>query len=328
MPQPNSLSDPLSVIPADQIRNLLPYPALVSALEKAFALHSHAPERAHYQMGDDWGTDAQMLIMPAWREDQFTGVKLLSLYPDNPKRGLPNITGLYCLFDGANGKPVALMDAGEITRRRTAATSVLAARYLAPKKPKNHLLIGTGALAQPFIEAYHAHFDCENIWLWGRNPEKSQNIVASFDGRIPSLSAVDDLPNCARQAQIITTLTTARTPVLKGDWVSPGTHLDLVGSYRPDMRETDDSALLKSHLFVDIRDGAPRESGDLTQPLKQGVIQMSDIQADLGQLVTGQRQGRTATDAITLFKSAGAAIEDLAAAVLIYQTLNPQVLRP
>ncbi|WP_138380374.1 ornithine cyclodeaminase family protein [Luteithermobacter gelatinilyticus] len=316
---PMSFSRP-PFVTAAEIAEALPYDRLVPELEKAFAIKTHIPERAHYQMGTDWGRDAQMLIMPAWRADGFFGVKLISLYPDNPKAGLPNITGVYCLFDGDSGQLLAMMDAGEITRRRTAAASVLAARYLAPENARTLLIIGTGALARPFIEAYSSWFDLDNILIWGRSEEKAQKVVSDLQDRVKGLSMVKDLEKAAARAQIITTLTTSRSPLLHGDWVPKGTHLDLVGSYRPDMREVDDRAILKSTLFTDIMDGAPREAGDLVIPLKEKLISLQDIQADLHALVTKQHPGRTSPEEITLFKAAGAALEDLAAAVLVHRS--------
>ncbi|WP_417624162.1 ornithine cyclodeaminase family protein [Paremcibacter congregatus] len=312
----------LPFITANQIRDILRFDTLIPALEKAFTLACTVPERAHYQMGDAWNRDAQMLIMPAWRQDHYAGVKLITLYPDNPKQGRPNITGIYCLFDGTTGQPLAQMDAGEITRWRTAATSVLAAKYLAPADPTSHLIIGTGALARPFIDAYSQAYPRNELWLWGRSADKTQALVADLQKHIPQLHATEDLATAARSARLISTLTNSRTPVLQGDWISPGTYLDLVGSYRPDMREVGDDIIRRAEIFVDIRDGAPVESGDLTQPLDSGLIKMSDIKADLSDLVTGRHKGRSDLQDITLFKSAGAASEDLAAAILIYESFT------
>ena len=312
----------LPFVTADLISEILSYDKLIPAIKQAFAMTCHSPERGHYQMGGDWKRDAQMLIMPAWRSDHYFGVKILSLYPDNPAKGVPNITGIYSLFDGQTGRPLIQMDAGEITLRRTAATSVLAAKYLAPKALKNYLIVGTGALAEPFIEAYGSQFAFDHIMLYGRSKKNASKIIERLSNRFPNLKLAEDLEQAVAEADIISTITTAKHPVLSGHWLSAGTHLDLVGSYRPDMREVDDLAIQKSSLFVDIMDGAPTESGDLIIPMESGLITMSDIKADLKALVEEKHPARTSEDEITLFKSAGAALEDLAAAVLVYESLK------
>jgi ornithine cyclodeaminase/alanine dehydrogenase-like protein (mu-crystallin family) len=214
------------------------------------------------------------------------------------------------------------MDGSRLTLWRTAAASALAARYLARPSARRLLLVGTGALAPFLVRAHAAVRPIEEIAIWGRRPDAAEALAAAM--RTQGLSALraENLPDAVGAADIISCATLSPTPVVSGDWLSPGSHLDLVGAFTPTTREADDAAVRRARLFVDTRAGALHEAGDLVMPLQTGVITQSDIVADLFELCGGRSRGRGSADEITLFKSVGTALEDLAAAILVQRLLE------
>lgn len=306
-------------INASEIASGLSYSDMVLALKRAYVMQSGLPERHHYQIGQEWGIDAQLLIMPAWRPDKYMGVKLISLYPDNPAKCLPNISGLYCLFDGEGGQILATFDAAEITARRTAAKSVLASCYFVKDQFETLLVVGTGKLAAYFIRAYAEVLNPQKILLWGRNQDNAEKIVSELITDIPMLSVATDLEHAAGEADVISTLTTSKEPIIIGKWCKKNCHLDLVGAYRPDMREVDDDAINRASIFVDSFQGALKEAGDIIQPLEQGIISRKDVRAELAELIREDVAPGLYGKDMTIFISVGSAIEDLAAAVQIYE---------
>jgi ornithine cyclodeaminase len=256
-----------------------------------------------------------LLLMPAWREGAYLGVKIATVFTENPQRGLSSVMGVYYLCDGDTGTPLSVMDATELTRRRTAAASALGADYLARKDAKTLLVVGTGALAPHFIAAHRAVRAYERVLVYGRNRATAEALRDQVEG----VELVDDLRDGVEAADVISCITTSRDPVVPGEWLKPGQHLDMAGGFTPQMRETDDDGMIRASIFIDS-DGAIKEAGDLVQPMKAGIITPEDIKGDLFQLTRGECPGRTAEDEITLFKSVGNAIEDLIAAALAYET--------
>jgi len=238
------------------------------------------------------------------------------VFPDNAKASLPSVMGAYILMDGKSGKPLALIDGPSLTLRRTAAASALAARYLAREDCERLLMVGTGALAPHLILAHAAVRPICNVLIWGRDADKARKLAKRLDRPDFRVAATTDLESAARGAEIISCATMSRDPLIPGEWLQPGVHLDLVGGFTPEMRETDDAAVAKARVFVDTREGAMSEAGDIVQPLESGVIGEDDIAGDLFDLTRGKRAGRRFYDQITLFKSVGTALEDLAAAKL------------
>ena len=258
--------------------------------------------------------------MPAWSDGaagpRNIGVKIVTVYPDNPARDLPTVMGAYLLLDGRSGEPAALIDGPSLTARRTAAASALAAGYLARADAERLLVIGTGKLVPYLIEAHASIRPICNVLVWGRDRAKAERIAAKLDRRDFRVAATDDLTSAAAGAHIISCATTTRTPLLLGAWLTPGVHVDLVGAFRPDMREADDATMTRARIFVDTRAGALHEAGDIVQAIAGGAMTANDIAGDLFDLCRGERDGRRFYDQITLFKSVGASIEDLAAAQL------------
>ena len=306
----------MRIIGAGDVEAALDYPVLVERLRQMFRSGCAVPLRHHHTIPTQGLSDATLLIMPAWQEGGHIGVKLVTVFPDNAEAGLPSVMGAYLLLDGKTGKPLALIDGPSLTLRRTAAASALAARYLAREDCERLLMVGTGALAPHLILAHAAVRPICNVLVWGRNPDKAEKIAKRLDRPDFRVAATTDLEGAARGADIISCATMSRDPLVAGDWLQPGSHLDLVGGFTPEMRETDDAAISRARVFVDTREGALNEAGDIVQPIRSGIIAEDDIAGDLFELTRGKRAGRRFYDQITLFKSVGTALEDLAAAKL------------
>lgn len=309
----------MHLITAEQVARSLPWPALVDRIGEAFREGVEAPPRHHHSIQREDG-DATMLLMPAWEAQGYIGVKMVNVFPQNAAHGLPAIAGVYLLSEGQHGRPLACIDGGELTRRRTAAASALASRELSRANASRLLVVGTGKLAPMLIEAHAAVRPVTQIRIWGRNPEKARKLAEEYAVRYDA-KAVTELSTAAAEADIISCATLSCVPLIKGVWLKPGVHLDLVGAFKPSMRETDASCLRGSEVFVDTYAGAKGEAGDILQAIDEGMFEFSAIQADLAELLRGERRGRSSDGAITVFKSVGASLEDLAAAIQVWQNL-------
>jgi ornithine cyclodeaminase len=226
------------------------------------------------------------------------------------------------LLSTTTGEPLAVIDGPALTAWRTAAASALAARYLARPDASNLLILGAGALASYLVRAHGSVRPISRVAIWNRSHQGAERLARLLSKTGLDIEVVSDLERAAAAADIITTATLSRTPLIMGRWISPGTHLDCVGAFKPDMREIDADAIRRAHVWVDTRAGALREGGDLVQAMAEGAFTSDDVRGDLQDLVRGAAPGRTSADEITLFKSVGAAIEDLATAITIYESLN------
>lgn len=304
---------------ADEVHAALDYAALAEALREAFLQDWTVPLR---HVHDVTGRGDRLLLMPAWRAGEALGVKLATVFPRNRERGVATVSALYVLLDGATGHLLALLDGEALTLRRTAAASVLAARYLAREDSATLLVVGTGALAPHMARAYCALRPIRSLLLWGRRAERAQESAAKLGREGLPACAIDDLGAALAQADIVCCATTATEPVVRGALVRPGTHVDLVGGFAPKMREVDDDLLARAEIFVDTYAGALKEAGDLVQPLASGALQRERIVAELAQLASGAHPGRRRAGEITVFKSVGTALEDLCAARLVLARLR------
>ena len=295
--------------------------ALIDALERAFRADIQAPARQHYTLGDA-GRNL-LLTMPAWQAGGCIGVKLVTVFPGNSAQGRSAVHAMYALLDAADGRPLAVLDGTELTRRRTAAASALAARYLARPDASRLLIVGTGSLAPHVIDTYTAARPIGAVRVWGRRLERAQAVARGFAGRPVGVEAVDDLEAAVRWADIISCATLSTTPLVQGAWLHPGQHLDLIGAFTPEMREADDAALVRARIYVDTVEGALAESGELVQAIAGGHITAESLCGDLATLARGLVPGRRSPEEITLFKSVGSAIEDLAAAQLVLGRTPP-----
>ncbi len=293
----------------NQIASRLPWPALIEALRAIFASGCQAPLRHAHPLPES-GT---LLLMPATNATH-SGVKIVHVSPGNGARGLPAVHAAYLLSDAITGQPVALLDGGELTDRRTAATSVLAARFLARPDSARLLLLGSGRVAAALAEAYAAQFPLTDIAIWSRHAAHAEALAGRLVAHgMPARAVAKPEP---AGFDIISAATLSADPLVRGADLSPGTHLDLVGAYRADLREVDGLALARALVVVDTRAGGLTEAGDVVQAIAEGHITPADVVAELADLCRGEHPGRTGPGQITLFKSVGWAGEDLAAAIL------------
>jgi ornithine cyclodeaminase/alanine dehydrogenase-like protein (mu-crystallin family) len=304
------------IIPDAEINEHLEYKKLIEALREIFQSEYTMPVRHHHFYKTAAGEENTLILMPVWNSE-YMGMKQVTVAPANAKANMPSIFAQYILSNSKTGEPLAMMNATELTARRTACTSAMAASYLCREDAENLLIVGGGKVAQHLAQAHMAVRNFKKVSVWMRSPAKMEEFVASLNNqRIPA-EAVTDLEESARQADLIACATLSKTPIIKGAWIKPGTHLDLIGSHKPNTRETDDVAIRKSSIFVDSRAGA--------LPIAAGIIKEKDVKADIVELIKGIHPGRTSSEEVTLFKSAGLAIEDLAAALLVYKNYNTPV---
>lgn len=308
---------------AATIRDALPWPRMLESLEAMLCEDVAAPLRGHYTIDVPDAPAATLLLMPAWRSGRRIGVKLVTVFPGNRDRGERAVNAVYALFDGHNGEPLALFDGDEITARRTAGASALAARLLARRDARHLVMVGAGRQARGLIEAHSHVRPIERVSLWSRTPAHASAAArAMAAGGLP-VTAVRDLEAAVRSADVVSCATLATQPLVKGGWLAPGVHLDLVGAFNAKMRETDDAVMRRADVIVvDDRKGALTEGGDLVQAIESGAIAREDIVADLSELARGVHPGRMADTEITVFKSVGFALEDLAAAEAIYDAAH------
>lgn len=310
----------MNLFDKDSIADRLDYTTLIEALREGFRGGFASPVRQAYetQSADD---SKLFLLKPAWDDDN-TVIKLLTVNASNPEQGRPFIQGVIVMFDKETGAPVGVMDAIEITNRRTAAASAVAADYLARKDASVLTVIGTGALAPHMAHAHAAVRPIERVNVVARSAGKAAALVEKLNSANPKLNAhvAANVDEATAEADIVSTVTSSPTPVINGEAITAGTHIDLVGAFRPDTRESDDATVAKSRVYVDTKEAALAEAGDILIPIEHGVITAEDVQGDLADLCRGQIDGRRNDDEITLFKSVGTALEDLVAAKLVAQS--------
>lgn len=310
----------MKIIDADATRQALDFPSLMDAIADQFRTGAELPLRHHHNMAKDGEDDATILIMPAWEKDGYLGIKLVTVTPGNLERGLPSVMASYALSSAVTGEPLAMIDGPVLTARRTAAASGLAARYLARDDATRLLIVGTGVMAPNLVRAHAAARPIRDVTIWGRNPDNARQLAAEIEADgFSSVSITEDLEAAVGDVDVISCATLSSTPLIEGAWLQPGQHLDLVGAFKPDMRESDDECMRRARVFVDTIEGGLNEGGDVVQAIQSGAFSKEQIQADLFRLCRGENPGRVERDEITLFKSSGTAIEDLAAAKLAFE---------
>ncbi|HEY2883871.1 MAG TPA: ornithine cyclodeaminase family protein [Rhizomicrobium sp.] len=309
-------------ISAEDVRRLTPMAELIAAIEQAFASPPISPPRTSHTISDGRGAEGHLLLMPAWHEGGRIGIKILTVLPWLGAQGKPAIHASYVVSDARSGELLAMMDGGAITSRRTAATSALASRYLSRRDSKTLLVVGAGALANPLIEAHGAVRSLERVLVWARRPERAEVVAGAANASGVNAAVAFDLESAVRAADIVSCATASHEPLIRREWLSEGTHLDLIGAYTPRMGEVDAASVAAATVFVDDRGSARHEAGDLLKAEAAGLFHFDSIVASLTELVTGRSQGRTDDQSITLFKSVGLAREDLAAAELILKRLD------
>jgi len=307
-------------IDAQATRDALPFDRLIPALRDLFATGCEVPLRHTHVLADEQGgTAGTLLIMPAWQPGAYLGIKTVGIFPGNAQRGLPGLHSTYLLFDAQTGVPLAQLDGNEITSRRTAAASALAASYLARADARHLLVVGAGRVAALLPAAYRAVRPIDRVSVWARNAAQAEALARQWRAEGFDAQACSDLPAAAAAADIVSCATLATEPVVRGAWLRPGSHLDLIGSFTPQMREADDACFGGgARLYVDTAE-ALQKSGELLGPMSRGVFAAGDVAGTLAELCSERAPGRRSDDGRTVFKSVGTALEDLAAAVRVFE---------
>lgn len=312
------MNDHVPFIGPDEAARLLDHGVLVERLRDAFLAPPIAPSRLAVPLDDG---DSTMLVMPVARPGGLAGVKLVTVHPALSDRPEGAVRALCVAIEAATGAPLAIIDGNSVTHRRTAATSVLAARALARADADSILVVGAGHVAQALCECYSALMAPRRLLVWARRPDAAAALTWRLAGQGIAAAPVADLRAAVREADIVSAATLARQPLILGADVRPGTHVDLVGGFTPAMREADDDLIGKAVLVADGI-GALDTAGDLAGPIERGVVDRRDIRL-LADVLADPRRGRRDAEDITLFKSVGHALEDLAAMELIVEGMLP-----
>ena len=297
---------------------------MLAALDAMLREEVAAPLRANHPIAVPGEPSATLLLMPAWRVGRRLGVKLVTVYPGNAARNERAVGAIYVLFDASNGKSLAMFDGEEITARRTAGASAYAADRLAHADARHLTVIGSGRIARGLVEAHMQVRPIERVSLWSRTAEHATAAAANMAAAGLPVTAVHDLERAVRDADVVSCATLSTEPLVRGAWLRSGMHLDLVGAFTAKMRETDDAAIARADLIVvDTRAAALTEGGDIVAAIASGAIDASAVAADLADLACGVHPGRTRDDEVTVFKSVGFALEDLAAAEAVFDAGAP-----
>ncbi|MCD0502335.1 ornithine cyclodeaminase family protein [Bordetella petrii] len=309
------------VIDTEQTRRVLEFPAVIAALREAFRAGASVPPRHVHaiECGDAQGTS---LIMPAWNQQGYFGVKVINIFPGNTGQGLPGLHAVYTLYSARTGVPLAHVDGDVVTVFRTAGAAALGASYLARHDARVLLIVGSGRIAGLLAQAMRAVRPIERVLVWNVRPAGARALAQSLAAQGFDAQAVDALEPAVRQADIVSCATLSTQPLVLGAWLRPGTHLDLIGSFKPDMIETDTACFANAEVYVDTAE-APTKSGDLLAAFEAGTLVRSDIRGTLADLIEGRAPGRRGDGDITVFKAVGSALEDLTLAAMAYEAHAP-----
>lgn len=294
----------------------LGWPHLIAALRSAFTEGGVVPLRHTHRIDDPAGSGGTLLLMPAWQPGRWLGLKTVGIFPGNSARGLPGLHSTYTLFDARTGVPTALLDGDVITSRRTAAASALAASFLAREAASTLLVLGSGRVARLLPAAMRCVRPIDRVLVWNHRRDGAQALARQCRDEGFTAQAVTDLEAAVAEADIVSCATLATAPLVQGAWLREGTHLDLIGSFTPQMRESDAACFARSRVFIDT-DEALAKSGDVLGAIAEGAFEPAALQGTLAQLCRGDVPGRGSAREITLFKAVGNALEDLAAAELV-----------
>jgi len=313
-------NDPMRLIDTEQTRNALSFDTVIPALRDAFREDATVPARHVHaiQSGNAHGTS---LIMPAWSERGYFGVKIINIFPENTHLGLPGLHATYNLYSATTGVPVAQVDGDIVTVYRTAGAAALGADYLARADSRTLLIVGSGRIAGLVAQAMRTVRPIQRVLVWNVRPAGAETLAATLREQGFDAQAVTDLQAAVGQADIVSCATLSTEPLIHGAWLRPGTHLDLIGSFKPEMRETDPACFDGTTVYVDT-DEAPTKSGDLLSAFDAGVLTREGIKGNLHQLAKGERPGRSNDQEITVFKAVGSALEDLTLATLVYESVK------
>lgn len=306
------------IVDAQRAATIFDYAPLVESLREQHRRPRPAVDDIYMEQPGGTG----FLVRPAWRAGDRLGVKLASVFPENPAAGLPTVHAVYVLFEGRQGRPEAMIDGTWLTWFKTACDSALASSYLARDDARHLLMVGAGAMAPHLIKAHlTVRPSLELVSIWNRTRARADTLAADLDVAA-EVRVVDELEAAVRNADVVSTATMSEEPLIRGEWLTEGTHLDLIGAYTPTMREADDAALRRGSIHVDLRETTVDAIGELMIPIANGVITADDVRGDLFELCSDEVPGRTATDEITIFKNGGGGHLDLMTAVYVMQRVT------
>ena len=307
----------MQILDAAATRSHLAFERLIPALRHAFAGPAHVPPR-HVHSVACGAAQGTVLIMPAWSDAGFLGIKTINIFPGNSAQGLPGLHATYVLYDAHTGVPLAMLDGNELTAHRTAAASALGASFLAQPDARRLLVLGTGRVARLLPAAHAAVRPVDEVWVWNHRAAGAEALAAEWRAAGVNARAAPDLEEAVRQADIVSCATLATAPLVHGSWLAPGSHLDLIGSFTPAMTEADPACFQGASVFVDTQE-ALQKAGDLLNAIAAEALCAADIQGTLAQLCRGEHPGRRSGEERTVFKAVGSALEDLTAATLVWQ---------
>ena len=311
----------MRIFDAEAVHRGLPWSALIDGLIEHHRRDVDTRGSAVLaQPSAEGGTEDNFLALPAWQTGRAIGAKLVSVFPQNEHNGsgLPSVQGVYVLFSGADGRVEAVIDGAAITERKTAADSAMGARFLARKDAERMLMVGAGVMARPLIEAHlAARPSIGQVEIWNRSPARAVDLAERMNPVGVEIAATTDLEAAARRADVISCATMATNPLILGEWLKPGAHLDLVGSFRPDMHECDDEAMRRGSVFVDSPWSALEDCGEIVSAFENGTLTRADILADNFDFARGRHPGRTRAEEITVFKNGGGGHLDLMVAQIL-----------
>ncbi|HEX6938073.1 MAG TPA: ornithine cyclodeaminase family protein [Longimicrobiales bacterium] len=312
----------MRVIDAADVHRVLEFPALVEALRQAFGSPAGMPQRMMFPLAQAGGPRDAFALLPAWNEEVI-GVKAFTYLPGNAAAGRPILHSKIILFDRRTGEPLDLVDGTSVTYWRTAAMAALAADYLARRDARRLLVCGTGNLAPYMVLAHASVRPIEEVVVWGRNPAKAEQVIERVRERRPELRCrvAGDLEAEAGAADVISCVTASHEPIILGRWIRPGTHADFLGNHERDGRECDTDMVVRARVYVDSRVNVLNEAGELLIPISEGRLTADAVVGELAELCSGAVSGRESDDEVTLFKSVGTALADLAAAHLVSRTV-------
>lgn len=307
------------VIDRETVNAIADYRALVAALTEMYRTGVDALERSILTQPAPEGGENDCLIQTAWMRDKAFGLKIANVFPANLSKGIPSVVGLYVLFDGTTGEPLATIDGVAETFFKTASNSAAASNLLARKDARVLAMFGAGKLAPHLVKAHASVRAIERVLVWNRTQANAEKLAAELSAAGFRAAATADPATAASEADIVSAATFATEPIVKGAWLKGGAHVDLVGGYAPQFREADGEAVKRSgRLYVDSRQSTVGVCGDVIGPIKEGVLTDAKV-IDLFELAQGKAQGRRGDDDITVFKSGGGGHEDLAAGLALFE---------
>lgn len=302
----------MNIYTPEQTAEKLPFPTLIAAMQKLFAAGVRCPDRHSHTIDLVDERDGTLLLMPGWHEE-IGCVKIVTVTPENGKRNLPAVAASVLVFNRKTGEHLAILDGDTVTVKRTAAASALAADYLAPQNAEKLLILGAGKVAEQLPAAFSAVRPITHVQVWNRTPAGAERLAEQFAAQGINATAVSDLETAVQTADIISAATLSTEPLIKGEWLHDNQHVDLIGSFTPTMREADDDVFRRAAVYIDSPFAA-KESGEILIPIQNGALSVGDIVGDFYDLTRGSVQ-RPTTSQPTVFKGAGNAVMDLAAAM-------------